>query len=167
MQQLPPAENYFDRYTNLVSEKDLNKAFKKQDKVLKRFMKKISEKKSVHAYAEGKWSLKEVLQHLIDCERIFAYRALVIARKDTVNLPGFEENDYAANSLANKRTWASLCEEMKALRSSTKLMFASFDKDMLAATGTFNNNPGKTETLGFIIAGHTYHHIKIAEERYL
>ena len=160
-------EDYFSRYTSLVPESDLLKAFKKQDRILKAFMKSISEKKSKHAYAEGKWTLKEVLQHLIDCERIFGYRALAIARKDSVNLPGFEENDYAANSAANLRSWKDLCDEMKALRKSTRLMYESFTDEMLDTEGTFNNTKGKVGRLGFIIVGHTYHHVKVAKERYL
>ncbi len=167
MQETSPAPKYFDRYTDLVIEKDLTKAFARQERLLNNFMAKISEEKSTYAYAPGKWTLKEVLQHLIDCERIFCFRALVAARRDTVNLPGFEENDYTANSAANKRTWASLAEEMVGLRSSTRQMFGSFDKEMMASEGKFNNNSGSTSMLGFIIAGHTTHHINVAEERYL
>lgn len=167
METITGNEDYFSRYTDLVKDSSLSKAFKKQDKVLKSFMKSISEKKSKYAYAEGKWTLKEVLQHLIDCERIFTYRALAIARKDDTNLPGFEENDYAANSGANDRSWKELCEEMKALRASTKLLFDSFSDEMLDTEGTFNNTKGKAGRLGFIIAGHVIHHMNVVKERYL
>jgi uncharacterized damage-inducible protein DinB len=160
-------ENYFDRYTKLVSEKNITEAFSKQDQVLNDFLAKVSEEKANYAYAEGKWTLKEMLQHLIDAERVFCYRAMCIARKETVNLPGFDENEYADNSGANSRSWASLAEEMKALRSATKLMFASFTEEMLHTTGKFNNTEGQAGRLGFITIGHTYHHIKIVEERYL
>ena len=167
MPELPVYANYFDRYTSLVSEGSVSEAFNNQDAILDVFMGKVPEERSGYAYAPGKWTLKELLQHLIDCERIFAYRALAIARKDPADLPGFEENDYAANSMANNRTWASLTEEMKAVRASTKMLFQSFTDDMLKASGTFNHNRGEVGKLGFIIVGHTNHHIKIAEERYL
>lgn len=160
-------ENYFDRYTGQVPEKDLTDAFEKQDAVLAGFLAKVSEEKANYAYAEGKWTLKEILQHLIDAERVFCYRAMCIARGETQNLPGFDENDYAAVCNANRRSWTDLAAEMKALRISTKLMFASFTDEMLNAKGFFNNNEGQVMHLGFIIAGHTYHHIKVAEERYL
>ncbi len=82
-------------------------------------------------------------------------------------MPGFDENNYANNAEANTRTWASLSEEILAVRNATKLLFASFSPVMLAATGMFNNNEGQLEKLGFIIAGHMRHHFNVAEERYL
>ena len=160
-------ENYFDRYTKLVNETNIPAAFTGQDKGLNDFLAKVSEEKANYAYAEGKWSLKEMLQHLIDAERVFCYRAMCIARKETVNLPGFDENDYAAHSDANRRSWADLAEEMKTLRAATKLLFRSFTDEMLNTKGSFNNTEGQAGRLGFIIVGHTYHHIKVAEERYL
>ena len=167
MEQPVIYENYFDRYTKLVNEKDLPAAFITQDKALDDFLSKVSEEKANYAYAEGKWTLKEMLQHLIDAERVFCYRAMCIARKETVNLPGFDENDYAAHADANRRSWADLTEEMKILRASTKLLFRSFTDEMLDTKGSFNNTAGQAGGLGFIILGHTYHHIKVAEERYL
>lgn len=159
-------ETYFDRYTALVPETSLKEAFRNQDSVLHNYLAKVTEEKSMYAYAPGKWTLKEMLQHMIDTERIFTYRALAIARKDPANLPGFDENLYAENSDANRKTWASLAEEISAVRSSTKFLFDSFSPEMLEATGTFNDNEGKVKTMGFIIAGHVYHHLKVAEERY-
>jgi len=160
-------ENYFDRYTRQVPEKDLTEAFAKQDPVLNGFLAKVSEEKANYSYAEGKWTLKELLQHLIDAERVFCYRAMCIARGETQNLPGFDENDYAGVCDANRRSWTDLSAEMKAMRASAKLMFGSFTDSMLNAKGMFNSNEGQVKQLGFIIAGHTYHHIKVAEERYL
>ena len=160
-------ENYFDRYTKLVSEKNIPAAFNGQDKALNDFLAGVSEEKANYAYEEGKWTLKEMLQHLIDAERVFCYRAMCIARRETVNLPGFDENGYAANSDANRRSWADLAEEMKALRTATKLLFRSFSDEMLNIEGSFNNTESRAGRLGFIIVGHTYHHITVAEERYL
>lgn len=159
-------KNYFERYTALVPEKSVSEALNNQEKVLNDFLNKVSEDKSNYAYAEGKWTLKELLQHLTDTERIFTYRALAIARKDSANLPGYDENLYADNSAANNRSWKSLTEEFSAVRVSTKCLFTSFTQDMLIAEGTFNSNKGSVDTLGLIIAGHVYHHIKIGEERY-
>lgn len=159
-------ETYFDRYTALVPEKSLQEAFNNQDSVLNAYLAKVTEEKSNYAYAPGKWTLKEMLQHMIDTERIFTYRALAIARKDPANLPGFDENLYAENSHTNRRTWEALSREILAVRSSTKFLFESFSPEMLEATGTFNDNEGRVNTLGFIITGHVYHHLRVAEERY-
>ena len=159
-------KNYFEKYTELVPEKSVNDALKTQDAKLQEFTSRVSEENAAFAYQESKWSLKEMLQHLIDTERIFTYRALAIARKDPSDLPGYDENNYAVNSFANNRTWASLTEEILSLRKCTKLLFNSFTAEMLNASGTFNNISGDVNTIGFIIAGHAYHHIQVAEERY-
>lgn len=158
--------NYFDKYTSLVKEENIGDALKNQEATLQYFYDKVSEEKSKHAYAEGKWTLKELLQHMIDTERVFTYRALAIARKETATLPGFDENDYADHSNANERTWASLVEEMKDVRKATQHLFASFTDNMLSHMGKFSSAEGSPNTLGYICVGHVYHHIKIAEERY-
>ena len=160
-------KNYFENYTSQVVEKDIISAFSSQEKILNDFLDSVSEEKSTYAYAEGKWTLKEMLQHIIDTERIFAYRALAIARKETATLPGFDENLYADNSNANSRTWDNLTQEIKAVRNSTKILFESFTEEMLQNNGNFSSSNGSANTLGFIIVGHVYHHIKIAKERYL
>jgi hypothetical protein len=166
MSQTTTNNSYFEKYTSLVKEENLNQAFQRQEATLEEFYNKVSEEKSMYAYAEGKWTLKEMLQHMIDTERIFSYRALAIARKETATLPGFDENIYADNSEANKRTWTSLVEEMEAVRKATQLMFGSFTDTMLNNIGKFSSAEGSPNTLGFICVGHVYHHIKIAEERY-
>ena len=160
-------KNYFENYTSQVIEKDIISAFLNQEKILNNFLDLVTEEKSTCAYAEGKWTLKEMLQHIIDTERIFAYRALAIARKETATLPGFDENLYADNSNANSRTWDNLTQEIKAVRNSTKILFESFTEEMLQNNGNFSSSNGSANTLGFIIVGHVYHHIKIAKERYL
>ncbi len=166
MSQPTTNNSYFERYTSLVKEENLNDAFKSQEVILQAFYDKVSEEKSMYAYAEGKWTLKEMLQHMIDTERIFSYRALAIARKETATLPGFDEDAYANNSDANRRTWASLVGEMKDVRKATQHLFASFTETMLNNIGKFSSAEGSPSTLGFICVGHVYHHIKIAEERY-
>lgn len=158
---------YYQRYIDQVPEEDLFTAFDKQLPVIGSFLASVNEEKSAYAYAEGKWTIKELLQHVIDAERIFDYRALSFARKETKALPGWEENDYAANSNANGRTWKSLVDEYLSLRTSTESLFKSFTSEALAAGGTANNNPITVASIGFIIVGHFYHHKKIMEERYL
>ena len=159
-------EGYFVKYTSLVAEDNLSEGFAKQDNFLSDFYEKISEEKSLYAYASGKWTIRELLQHIIDTERIFSYRALAIARKDTATLPSFDENLYATNSNANTRNWQSLVAEMKAVRLTTKMLFNSFSNEMLATEGKFSSNTSNPKTLGYIIIGHVYHHLNIVEERY-
>lgn len=158
---------YFQRYIDQVPEQDLKLAFANQSKVIKDFLPTISEEKSKHAYAEGKWTIKEILQHMIDTERIFNYRALCFARGEKTSLPGFEENDYAANSNANQRSWNELVTEFNSLRESTQMLYDSFTEEALSTTGTANNNPLTVASIGFISVGHFYHHKKVIEERYL
>ncbi len=110
--------------------------------------------------------LREVLQHIIDCERIFSYRALCFARKETVSLPGFDENIYAANTNANARTWQNLANEFLIVRQSTLSLFNSFTKEMLASEGTANNHLLNVSGIGFLVLGHFYHHKKVVEEKY-
>jgi hypothetical protein len=158
---------YFDRYISQVPEDDLEQAIKNQSQILPDFLHSISEEKSLYAYADGKWSIREALQHIIDAERIFNYRALCIARKETVSLPGFDENTYAANSNGNARKWQSLVDEFMHVRNSTEDLYLSFTKEMLWQKGLSNNNITTPLSLGFITIGHVYHHKKIVEERYL
>jgi hypothetical protein len=160
-------KNYFENYTSLVAEENLQQAFIAQKNAFNHFLDSITEEHSTFSYAPGKWSLKEMLQHMIDTERIFAYRALCIARQETATLPGFDENLYADNSFANERTWAHLVQEMKIVRESTLLLFGSFTETMLCHTGHFSSASATPHTIGLIIIGHFYHHINIAKERYL
>ena len=158
---------YFQKYVSQVPEEDLLTAFQNQLPIIKEFLSKINEEKSAYAYAEGKWTLKEVLQHIIDTERIFNYRALCISRKETTSLPGFDENDYAANSNGNARKWQDMVEEFLTVRKGTEIMFTSFTAEMLETSGLSNNNPATVNSIGFTTLGHFYHHKKVMEERYL
>lgn len=157
---------YFKVYIDQVKEKQLNAAFVQQSREIALLLPAISEQKSMYSYATSKWTIKEILQHLIDSERIFTYRAVCIARKDTAPLPGFDENEYAAASNANNRTWESLAAEFVALRKSTLLLFDSFSPAMLDYRGKAGNNELSVAELGFIIIGHFLHHKRIIEERY-
>ena len=158
---------YFQRYIDQVPEQELFKAFENQLPVMHEFLSLITEERSGYAYAEGKWTLKEVLQHMIDTERIFAYRALCFARKEMASLPGFEENDYAANSKADGRKWKGLVNEFLVVRWATEYLFGSFDEEQLESSGTANGKSNYVLAFGFIIIGHINHHMKVIKKRYL
>ncbi|HXL55208.1 MAG TPA: DinB family protein [Chitinophagaceae bacterium] len=134
---------------------------------LKEFYNNLPEEKADYAYASGKWTIKEVLQHVIDAERVFSYRALRFARKDSTPLPSFDENSFAQNSNAANRTLRSLKGEFNAVRNSTDLMIASFNEEQLNARGIASNKSITVNALTFIIYGHLLHHKAILEERYL
>ena len=158
---------YFQNYVQQVDADSVMEAVEKYGMQVVESFKNIPAEKAGFRYAEGKWTLKEMLQHIIDTERIFAYRALTIARKDETPLPGFDENAYAANSKADARSWESLLSEFEALRGSTDLMLKSFDAEQLEQAGTTNNNPTTVNAIAFVVYGHILHHLNIVNERYL
>ena len=132
-----------------------------------KFVQNIPLDKFDYRYAEGKWTIKEILQHLIDAERIFAYRALRFARNDKTPLPGFDENDYAAEAHADKRSIQELLTELAVVRQATQSLFKSFSQEELLRKGSASNNPVSVRALGFVIIGHQNHHERIFQERYL
>ena len=158
---------FFHNYIKLVPEDDLMTSFKNQTNVLFDFLETIPAQKISYAYAPGKWTIKEMLQHMIDAERIFCYRALRFARKDPTPLHGFDENLFAKNAKADKRKWNDLVEEFKSVRKATEWLFGSFDQEQLEATGTSNNSSNYVLAFGYISIGHSLHHVKIIKERYL
>lgn len=158
---------FFERYVSKVEGDDLMQALTSQTKNMFQFLGSIPESKYDFAYADGKWTLKELVQHMVDAERVFSYRALTFARKDKNELPGFEENDWAIASNAASRNWNDMMEEFKAVRKATEYLFASFNEDQLDSTGTVNKNSIYVLALGFITVGHCNHHVGILKERYL
>lgn len=132
-----------------------------------RFVQNIPMDKFDYRYAEGKWTIKDIIQHIIDTERIFAYRALRISRNDKTPLPGFEENDYVDNTNANERNLQGLLTEMAVVRQATLSLFKSFSKEQLMRIGTASNNEISVRAIGFIVVGHQKHHQKVFQERYL
>lgn len=158
---------FYHNYINNVREPNLVKAFQEHQADLISFLKSIPEEKWDYRYAEGKWTVKEMVQHIIDGERIFAYRALRFARKDKTELPGFEENDYAAASRADKRAVRDLLEELEAVQKTSLLLFRSFDEEQLEESGIANGSEVYVKAIGFIIIGHALHHKRILTERYL
>lgn len=132
-----------------------------------RYVQEVPLGKHDFRYAEGKWTLKDIIQHLIDAERIFSYRALRIARADQTPLPGFDENQYVPVAGADRRHLKTLLEEFAAVRHATLLLFKSFSDDELLRTGTASNATISVRALGFITVGHMKHHQRIFSERYL
>jgi hypothetical protein len=161
------AAEFFQKYINTTKEKDVIKAIKKNSQEFDRLLKKIPQKKIDYAYAEGKWTIKELLQHIIDAERVFVYRALRFSRKDATPLASFDENNWAINSRAAERKWNDLVKEFRSLRKSTELLFESFNNEQLLSKGTASNHEINVLALGFVTAGHVAHHQNIIRERYL
>jgi len=120
-----------------------------------------------YRYAKNKWTIKEILVHILDDERIYAYRALRFARNDKTELPGFEQDDYALYSRANERDIENILEEYEAVRDSTIALFNGLPEDSFLRVGTANNNKVTVRALAYHIAGHELHHINIIKEKYL
>jgi len=136
-------------------------------KTAKIFILSLPKEKLTHRYAEGKWTIKEVLVHVIDDERIYAYRALRFARNDQTELPGFEQDDYARHSNANERSIKSILQEYTAVRNATIALFNGLDESAFTRTGVANNHLVSVRALAYHIAGHDMHHINIIKQRYL
>jgi uncharacterized damage-inducible protein DinB len=158
---------YYHKYINLAINDDLQTIFEKHQTELVSFLKEIPKKKWNYRYAEGKWSIKEVVQHIIDAERVFIYRALSFARKDQTPLPAFDENIFAANSKADERSKKDLLKELKTVQQSSAQLFNSFNEEQLNQPGIANEKPTYVKGLAYIVAGHALHHKNVLEERYL
>jgi uncharacterized damage-inducible protein DinB len=133
----------------------------------KEFILSLPKEKLIYRYAINKWTIKEILVHIIDDERIYAYRALCFARNDKTELPGFEQNDYVLFSNANNRTLENILNEYEAVRKATITLFEGFDETALLRKGIANKNKATVRALGYHLAGHELHHINIIKEKYL
>jgi uncharacterized damage-inducible protein DinB len=158
---------FYQTYINKAQNINLKSGLLENFKQVYAFLNTIPENKLEYRYADGKWTIKEVIQHLIDAERIFSYRALRIARQDQTPLSGFEENEYVPASFANDRSIAELLGDYKAVRQSTISLFDSFTDVMLLEIGTASNSSISVRALGFITIGHENHHCLLIKERYL
>jgi len=158
---------YYHGYISHVKGPDVLAFMKKSHAETISLLSGITEEQSLFAYAPGKWSIKEVLGHIIDAERIFAYRALRIARKDKQNIPGFEQDDYVVAAHFNRTKWSDLLHQFKTLRESNLALFASFDNEAMQQEGMANNSPTNVKALIYIIAGHEKHHVNVLQEKYL
>ena len=157
---------YFERYVKLVEGDDILKILSDQNKATQEVLNSFSEHKGNYRYADGKWTVKEVVGHLLDTERIFAYRALCIARGEKKSLPGFEQDDYVATGNFNSRDLAGLNYEFRLLRESNLLLFKSFTAEMLERKGFSDISAISVIAILYIIAGHEKHHMNVLLERY-
>jgi len=158
---------YYGAYINLAENQSLIDGLQNGLEKTVAFFESIPADKQDFAYAEGKWTIKEILRHIIDTERIFTYRALRFARNDTTALPGYEQDDYILPAKANELSMQSLLEEYKSNRLATIAMFSNFTDEMLKIIGEASNYPMSARASGFITIGHEIHHCKVINERYL
>ena len=165
----PQAEEFplfYKGYVDTVSENVLTE-LEQQMESFSALLRSISAEKASFAYAEGKWTIKELAGHVIDTERIMAYRALRIARNDATPLPGFDENDYVANAHFADRSLESLVDEFAALRKANMYLIRSLNAIEIDRSGISNEKPISVRALIFIMAGHVNHHVAILKQRYL
>ena len=158
--------DYYKKYIGLVDGNDFLNVLEMLMSKTVTFLNALDAAKWNYRYAEGKWSIKEVMLHVLDTERIMTYRALRIARNDKTPLPGYEQDDYIPYTDAENRSPASIIEEYKAVRGATISMFSNFNDEMLSRVGTASGNPFTPRALGYIIAGHELHHMQIIRQRY-
>lgn len=158
--------SYYERYISLVPDGNLVELLAEQNRETVRLLSEVDDNRALYAYAPGKWTIKEVVGHLSDAERIFAHRALRFARSDGQPLPGFDENAYVPAGRFNERPIADLVDEFRAIRASTVHLFRYLNDEELARRGIANNNPISVRALAFVIAGHERHHAKLLRERY-
>lgn len=160
-------QKYIQRYLDLIPSENWLEELKKTGEQTVELYAQLSEEESSFAYAEGKWTLKELLLHLSDTERVFQYRILAFLRSDQNELPGFDEELYASQSFANERTVSSLLEEYQLIRKSSQVLLETAHLSALKNIGTANGNQISAETIGKLIVGHNVHHLNIIKERYL
>jgi len=158
---------YYERYVSLVAEGDIIGTLGAQSTHLHDLFTGLPEEKGEFRYAEGKWSIKELLGHLIDGERMFAYRLFRISRGDETPIEGFEQDGYIENAHSNDRSFADLLEEFSLLRRANMIFFKNLDDTAWFRIGTANNAKISVRALVYIMAGHIEHHLAILKERYL
>lgn len=165
----PAATEYAPNYGGYVSrvpEGDLIGLLETQRRETQSLLAGLTEAQALHRYAPGKWSVKEVIGHVADSERVFCYRAMRFARGDQTPLPGFDENLYAPAGRFDARPLSDLAAELDAVRRATLALLRSFDVEALARRGTANGKEVSVRALAYIIAGHERHHLAILRERY-
>ncbi|KOY84854.1 hypothetical protein AD998_00655 [bacterium 336/3] len=162
--EYPP---YAETYIQHINNDNILDVLQERIKIVKQIYNQIDEQKANFRYAPEKWSIKEVLLHVVDTERIFAYRAISIARGDTRSLMGFDQDTFVQHSLADKRTLSSIIEEFEAIRISNISLFKNIDASALNLKGNANGYDVTPLAIAFMLAGHEIHHTKIILERYL
>jgi hypothetical protein len=159
--------SYFGKYISLVTGDDIVVTLGDQVANTLAFLRGLSESQGELRYAPGKWSIKEVIGHLIDSERVFAYRALRFARNDQTPLSGFDENNYIANSNFDLRRLADVADEFEAVRKANLHLLKNLDNEAWMHRGKANENEISVRALAYVIAGHELHHLDIIRSRYL
>lgn len=159
--------SFYAGYVGMVPDGDLLQTLEQQDEQTMALLGGVPESKGGHAYAPGKWTLKEVVGHMVDAERVFSYRALRIARGDTMPLHGFDEKAWVPNAGFNSRTLADLLGELRVVRASTLALLRHLPPESVTRLGTASEKPVSVRALAWIIAGHERHHLGIIKERYL
>jgi len=165
----PRPEEYdaaFERYVSRVPETDIVAALERQPAELAAVLASVPPEREEYRYAPGKWTIRGVVGHVLDAERVFGYRALCVARGDKASLPGFEQNDYAVNAGSDRRTLASLAAEFASLRASHVLMLRYVDDAGWLRVGTANALPVTPRALAYILVGHVRHHVAVLREKY-
>ncbi len=160
------SSQYFKTYIDKVPQPDFLSLLKKASPETTAFLKGLSEEQWMHRYAPDKWSIKEMMLHIIDTERIFAYRALRISRGDKTPLPGYEQDDYVPFSKADQRSSTSIIAEYEAVRQASIQLFEHMDDGHLEAVGIASGGPFTPRALGFVLVGHEIHHMQVLKERY-
>ena len=166
----PSAEEfapYYGTYINKVSDGDIVSTLRAQFSETLAYLRAIPDSRAGHRYAPGKWSIREVVGHVSDAERVFTYRALRFARGDETPLPGFDENDFMKKSRLDDRSYAGLIDEFEAVRGATLALFDSLFPDEWSRHGSASGKDVSVRALAWIIAGHELHHVRILKERYL
>jgi hypothetical protein len=158
---------YYQSYVNQVNENDIIAVLRSELDDLDVLLDRVPADKEAYAYEEGKWTIRQVIGHLIDGERVFGYRAFCIARGEKQNLPGFEQDDYLQTAPYNNINLEDLLSEMRLVRLSNIAMFRTLDEDAWQRVGIANNNEVTVRAIAFIMAGHVRHHMNILRERYL
>ena len=159
-------DSYYGRYIDKVPEGDLLRTLEDQARETQRLLASLSDAKALHRYAAGKWSIKEVIGHVADTERVYAYRALRFARADATALPGFDENAWVPAGSFDARSLADLAAELDAVRRATLALFRGLDAAALSRRGTANDAAVSVRAIAWIIAGHERHHVALLHERY-
>ena len=160
---------YFERYMQLsvLKDKTIIESLESAQDEFESVLRNLPDKKHSFSYATGKWTLKELIQHVIDTERVFCYRALSFARNDQTALPGFDQDVFVDNATANERDYYDLLDEMKVLRKSSIQLFKSFSKEALLRVGVASDNKMSVRALGYLFSGHQIYHINNVKECYL
>jgi len=161
------AADYYFTYIDLVSGEDIHNVLEVQQKEILALLKGISEVESLKRYAPEKWSIRQVISHINDTERAFAFRALWFARGFDSPLPGFDQNIAIGGADADARPWASHIEEFATIRDATLSLFRNLSPEALMRRGIASGNPFTVRAVEFITAGHVAHHLRILKERYL